>query len=95
MMFSAIAVRTHAREEQISAGVDVGSSAVKIAVLRSLDRETEVLRYLSTSMSNADIAAELFVSVNTVKTHVKSIYRKLGAGRRQSAVRRARELRLL
>jgi len=59
------------------------------------DRETEVLHYLPTIMSNADIAGELFVSVNTVKTHVKSIYRKLGATRRQDAVRRARQLRLL
>jgi LuxR family maltose regulon positive regulatory protein len=59
------------------------------------DREREVLRYLPTIMSNADIAAELFVSVNTVKTHVKSIYRKLGATRRQEAVRCARQLRLL
>ena len=58
-------------------------------------REREVLRYLPTIMSNADIAAELFVSVNTVKTHVKSIYRKLGANRRQDAVRCARQLRLL
>ena len=59
------------------------------------EREREVLRYLPTIMSNADIAAELFVSVNTVKTHVKSIYRKLGATRRQEAVRCARQLRLL
>ena len=59
------------------------------------EREREVLRYLPTIMSNADIAAELFVSVNTVKTHVKSIYRKLGATRRQDAVRCARQLRLL
>jgi LuxR family maltose regulon positive regulatory protein len=46
-------------------------------------------------MSNADIASELFVSVNTVKTHVKSIYRKLDVARRQDAVRRARQLHLL
>ncbi|HEX4679029.1 MAG TPA: LuxR C-terminal-related transcriptional regulator [Gaiellaceae bacterium] len=59
------------------------------------DRESEVLHYLPTIMSNADIASELFVSVNTVKTHIKSIYRKLGATRRQDAVRRARHLRLL
>ncbi len=58
-------------------------------------RELEVLRYLPTMMSNGDIAGELFVSVNTVKTHVKSIYRKLDATRRQDAVRRARQLHLL
>ena len=58
-------------------------------------REAEVLRYLPTMMSNADIAAELFVSVNTMKSHVKSIYRKLGATQRRDAVRRARQLHLL
>ena len=58
-------------------------------------RETEVLRFLPTMMSNADIASELFVSVNTVKTHVKSIYRKLEVTRRQDAVRRARQLHIL
>ena len=46
-------------------------------------------------MSNADIASELFVSVNTIKSHVKSIYRKLGATQRRDAVRRARQLHLL
>jgi LuxR family transcriptional regulator, maltose regulon positive regulatory protein len=59
------------------------------------EREREVLRYLPTMLSNAEIAGELFVSVNTVKSHVKSIYRKLGAVRRQDAVRRARQLRLI
>jgi LuxR family maltose regulon positive regulatory protein len=46
-------------------------------------------------MSNQEIAAELFVSVNTVKTHLKAIYRKLDVDDRRSAVRRARELTLL
>jgi LuxR family maltose regulon positive regulatory protein len=46
-------------------------------------------------MSNADIAAELFVSVNTIKSHVKSIYRKLDATQRRNAVGRARQLHLL
>jgi LuxR family maltose regulon positive regulatory protein len=59
------------------------------------DRERAVLRYLVTSMSTAEIAAELFVSVNTVKTHLAAIYRKLAAGRRREAVLRARELELL
>jgi LuxR family maltose regulon positive regulatory protein len=59
------------------------------------DREQVVLRYLPTLMSNPEIAGELFVSVNTVKTHLKSIYRKLGVAHRRDAVRRARELRLI
>ena len=58
-------------------------------------READVLRYLPTMMSNADIAGELFVSVNTIKSHVKSIYRKLGATQRRDAVHRARQLQLL
>jgi LuxR family maltose regulon positive regulatory protein len=58
-------------------------------------READVLRYLPTMMSNADIAAELFVSVNTIKSHVKSIYRKLDATQRRDAVGRARQLHLL
>jgi LuxR family maltose regulon positive regulatory protein len=58
-------------------------------------RETVVLRYLPTLLSNQEIAGELFVSVNTVKTHLKSIYRKLGVNDRREAVRLARELRLV
>jgi LuxR family maltose regulon positive regulatory protein len=73
-----------------------GNGAMPAELLEPLSpREGEVLRYLPTMMSNADIAAELFVSVNTVKTHVKSIYRKLDATRRPDAVRRARQLHLL
>jgi LuxR family maltose regulon positive regulatory protein len=59
------------------------------------ERERIVLRYLTSALSNVEIADELYVSVNTVKTHIKSIYRKLGTTRRRDAVRRARELRLL
>jgi LuxR family maltose regulon positive regulatory protein len=59
------------------------------------DREAAVLSYLPTMMSNQEIAGELFVSVNTVKTHLKAIYRKLDVEDRRGAVRRARELALL
>ena len=59
------------------------------------DRELTVLRYLPTMMSNAEIAAEMFVSVNTVKTHLKHVYRKLDVTDRRDCVRRGRELRLL
>ena len=58
-------------------------------------RELEVLRYLPTMLSNAEIAGELFVSVNTVKTHTRSIYRKLGVAARDQAVERARTLELI
>jgi LuxR family maltose regulon positive regulatory protein len=59
------------------------------------EREQAILRYLPTMMSNQEIAAELFVSVNTVKTHLKAIYRKLDAPGRREAVRRGRELGLM
>jgi LuxR family transcriptional regulator, maltose regulon positive regulatory protein len=59
------------------------------------EREAAVLSFLPTMLSNQEIAAELFVSVNTVKTHLKAIYRKLDVDDRRSAVRRARELTLL
>jgi LuxR family maltose regulon positive regulatory protein len=58
-------------------------------------RERAVLRYLPTTLSNQGIAAELCVSVNTIKTHLKAIYRKLGVEDRQAAVTRARAQKLL
>jgi LuxR family transcriptional regulator, maltose regulon positive regulatory protein len=57
--------------------------------------ELKVLRYLPTNLSRPEIAAELSVSLNTVSTHIRSIYAKLGTDDRSAAVRRARELRLL
>jgi LuxR family maltose regulon positive regulatory protein len=58
-------------------------------------RELTILRFLATSMSTLEIADELCLSVNTVKTHLAAIYRKLPASRRREAVTRARELELI
>ena len=55
-------------------------------------REVIVLQYLATSMSYQEIAAALYLSINTVKTHVKHVLRKLSASSRAEAVRRATEL---
>jgi LuxR family maltose regulon positive regulatory protein len=57
--------------------------------------ELRVLRYLPTNLTRPEIAAELSVSVNTVNTHIRRIYAKLGTTDRSSTVQRGRELRLL
>ena len=59
------------------------------------EREQTVLRYLPTQLSAVEIAAELSVSMNTVKTHTQHLYRKLGVASRRDAVNRARRLGLL
>jgi DNA-binding CsgD family transcriptional regulator len=58
-------------------------------------RQREVLTHLSGMRSTAEIATEMYLSVNTVKTHLRSIYRKLSAAHRSEAVRRARQLGLI
>jgi len=59
------------------------------------ERERTVLRYLPSLMTYEEIASDLYVSVNTVKSHVYGVFRKLGVSGRRQAVRSARELRLL
>lgn len=69
--------------------------AAPVIVEQLSGREREVLSLLSGMLSTAEVANELYISVNTVKTHLKSIYRKLAATHRGEAVRRARQLELL
>jgi LuxR family transcriptional regulator, maltose regulon positive regulatory protein len=59
------------------------------------EREVTILRLLATSMSIAEIADELDISINTIKSHQAAIYRKLPASRRREAVRRGRQLELI
>jgi LuxR family maltose regulon positive regulatory protein len=57
--------------------------------------ELRVLRYLPTNLTRPEIARELYISINTVNTHIRNIYSKFGARDRSTAVQHARELRLL
>ena len=57
--------------------------------------ELRVLRLLPTNLTRPEIAGQLSVSLNTVNTHIRRIYAKLGATDRSSAVQRGRDLRLL
>ncbi len=72
-----------------------GTSEVPIMVDHLTDREMTVLRYLPTMLKAGEIATDLYVSVNTVKAHLRSIYRKFGVATRREAVERARALGLL
>ena len=58
-------------------------------------RETEILKLLTEKRSNAEIAAELFISLSAVKQHNSRIFDKLGVKNRHEAVARARELRII
>jgi LuxR family maltose regulon positive regulatory protein len=79
-----------------SAGVAVTSRNERCAVGEELTpKELEVLRLLATRLSRREIGARLYVSLNTVKTHQRAVYRKLRVEHRSAAVSRARELGLL
>jgi LuxR family maltose regulon positive regulatory protein len=58
-------------------------------------RELAVLRFLPSHLTNQEIAEALFLSINTVKTHLRSAYRKLGVTSRRAAIARARRLDLI
>jgi LuxR family maltose regulon positive regulatory protein len=87
--------RNLARIESRHSIAQAASPPVVGLVVQLTERETAVLRYLPTRMSQREISSELFVSLNTVKTHCAAIYRKLGVGHRKAAVQAARELGLL
>jgi LuxR family maltose regulon positive regulatory protein len=72
------------------------SSAATVLPAEELSpSELRVLRYLPTNLTRPEIAGELTISLNTVNTHIRRIYAKLGATDRSAAVQRGRELRLL
>lgn len=67
----------------------------QVAALGLTPRELEILERIAEGLSNQEIAARLFVSENTVKTHASRVFDKLGAKRRTQAVQRARDLRVI
>jgi len=67
-----------------------------VALIEPLtDRELDVLRLMAKGLKYKEIAARLFISLNTVRFHVKAIYGKLNVNNRTKAVERARQLRIL
>ena len=59
------------------------------------ESELAVLRFLPSHMTNQEIAEALFLSINTIKTHLSSVYRKLGVANRRQAIAQGRRLDLL
>jgi LuxR family maltose regulon positive regulatory protein len=82
--------------EPASSDHNEAQSGPAVAIVDPLsDRELQVLRLISQQLSTEEIGAAMFVSVNTVRTHVRSILRKLAVSRRNEAVRRARQLAIV
>jgi LuxR family transcriptional regulator, maltose regulon positive regulatory protein len=83
------------RPTQLQAPPARSDQATVLAIQPLTEREREVLRHVARLLDTAEIASEMYISINTVKSHMKSILRKLAATRRSDAVRRARELQLI
>ena len=80
---------------RVSTGATGPSSASQGLIEPLSEREMEVLRLLRSDLDGPGMARELVVSLNTLRTHTKNIYAKLGVGSRRAAVRRAEELDLI
>ncbi len=79
----------------IRAGEPFAPNTAQQQTLGITAREMEILALVARGLSNREIAAQLFVSENTVKTHCSRAFDKLGAARRTQAVQRGKELGLL
>ena len=83
------------REVLVPAPVDFMRDQDKLESLGITPRELEILELIAEGLSNREIAARVYVSENTVKTHSSHVFDKLGARRRTQAVQLGKELRLI
>ena len=83
------------REVVVPAPADFVRDQDKLEALGITPRELEILELIAAGLSNREIAARVFVSENTVKTHSSRVFDKLGARRRTQAVQLGKELRLI
>jgi LuxR family maltose regulon positive regulatory protein len=81
------------REPAVVVPIDSARPAAEVLVPLT-ERELQVLERLAQLCTTEEIAAELYVSANTVKTHIKSVFLKLAVNRRSDAVRQGRRLGL-
>ncbi|GHE59518.1 response regulator transcription factor [Roseivirga thermotolerans] len=81
--------------EIVEVGTVIEIDEQQIEALGLTEREMEVLRLIASGLSNVEIGEKLFVSENTVKTHVSNLFVKLDVKRRTQAVTRAKELRII
>lgn len=87
--------RKETRDQSPAQPLDAGALERTLTELRITQREYEVLQLIAQGLSNQEIAAKMFVSLNTVKTHTSNLFSKLDAQRRTQAVERARSLGLI
>jgi len=83
------------REIMVAAPVEFVRDQEKLELFGITPRELEVLQLIADGLSNKEIAVRVFVSENTIKTHLSRVFDKLGARRRTQAVQIAKELRLI
>jgi LuxR family transcriptional regulator, maltose regulon positive regulatory protein len=87
--------RLEALADEVALRLEEARAGAPIPVEPPTLAELAVLRLLATDLSQREIGSELFLSVNTVKTHTRHLYGKLGVGSRTEAVRRASALGLI
>ena len=87
--------KVEVREIMVATPVEFVRDQEKLELFGITPRELEVLQLIADGLSNKEIAVRVFVSENTIKTHLSRVFDKLGARRRTQAVQIAKELRLI